>query len=276
DAITSAEGELSRAEKLVDGVDHAADDIATARRDLAPLIEEVEDELTMASRLLASTDVSDTSSRTLTQVAAAAREAVDEARRDGQTDPLGTFSRLIDVDRDLDEALAAAGHEAEAASRARAARRAAITRAAGAVREADDFIGSRSYVIGQAARTRLAAAKSSLATAEGTVGPAAFPAAERALNLAREALRLAQSDASRPQYSGGYGGYGGRRGPYGRGGSSTGAMVGGMVAGALIQGMLRGGGGGFGSARGFGGGGLGGGGGFGGGGFGGGGAGGRF
>ncbi|MEB8326461.1 TPM domain-containing protein [Dietzia kunjamensis] len=283
DAITSAEGELSRAEKLVNGVEHAADDIATARRDLDPLIEEVEEELTMASRLLASTDVSDTSSQTLTQVAAAAREAVDAARRDGQTDPLGTFSHLIDVDRDLDEALAAAGHEAEAANRARAARRAAITRAAGAVREADDFIGSRSYVIGQAARTRLAAAKSSLATAEGTVGPAAFPAAERALNLAREALRLAQSDASRPQYSGGYGGYGGRSGPYGRGGrrgSSTGAMVGGMVAGALIQGMLRGGGGGFGSARGFGGGGLGGGfgGGFGGGGggFGGGGAGGRF
>jgi hypothetical protein len=280
DAITSAEGELSRAEKLVNGVEHAADDIATARRDLDPLIEEVEEELTMASRLLASTDVSDTSSQTLTQVAAAAREAVDAARRDGQTDPLGTFSHLIDVDRDLDEALAAAGHEAEAANRARAARRAAITRAAGAVREADDFIGSRSYVIGQAARTRLAAAKSSLATAEGTVGPAAFPAAERALNLAREALRLAQSDASRPQYSGGYGG---RGGPYGRGGrrgSNTGAMVGGMVAGALIQGMLRGGGGGFGSARGFGGGGLGGGfgGGFGGGGggFGGGGAGGRF
>ena len=280
DAITSAEGEMSRAEKLVDGVDHAADDIATARRDLDPLIEEVEEELTMASRLLASTDVSDSSSRTLTQAASAAREAVDAARRDGQTDPLGTFSRLIEVDRDLDEALAAAGHEAEAANRARAARRAAITRAAGAVREADDFIGSRSYVIGQAARTRLAAAKSSLATAEGTVGPAAFPAAERALNLAREALRLAQSDASRPQPPGGYGG---RGGPYGRGGrrgSSTGAMVGGMVAGALIQGMLRGGGGGFGSARGFGGGGLGGGfgGGFGGGGggFGGGGAGGRF
>ncbi|KAA0917186.1 TPM domain-containing protein [Dietzia sp. ANT_WB102] len=271
DAITSAEGGLSRAEKLVDGVDHASDDIAAARRDLDPLIEEVEEELAQASQLLASTDISDSTSRELTQVATTAREAVGAAHRDGQTDPLGTFSRLIDVDRDLDEALAAAGHEAEEASRARAARRAAITRAAGAVREADDFIGSRSYVIGQAARTRLAAAKNSLSTAEATVGPAAFPAAERALNLAREALRLAQSDASRPQYTGGYGGRGGR------GGSNTGAMVGGMVAGALIQGMLRGGGGGFGSSRGFGGGGgFGGGFGGGGGGFGGGGAGGRF
>ena len=206
DAITSAEGELARAEKLVDGVDHAADDIATARRDLEPLVAEVEEELEMAARLLASTDVSDATSRDLTAVASAGRDAVEAARRDGQADPLGTFSRLIEVDRELDEALAAAGHEAETAGRARAARRAALTRAAGAVREADDFIGSRSYVIGQAARTRLASAKNSLATAEATVGPAAFPAADRALNLAREALRLAQDDASRPQYTGRYGG----------------------------------------------------------------------
>lgn len=287
DAITSAEGELARAEKLVDGVDHAADDIATARRDLEPLVAEVEEELELAARLLASTDVSDATSRDLTAAASAGRDAVEAARRDGQTDPLGTFSRLIEVDRDLDEALAAAGHEAETASRARAARRAALTRAAGAVREADDFIGSRSYVIGQAARTRLASAKNSLATAEATVGPAAFPAADRALNLAREALRLAQDDASRPQYTGRYGGPYGPYGRRGRGGSGTGALVGGMIAGALIQGMTRGAGSSFGSGSSWGGG-LGGGGGFGGGfggggfsgggggGWGGGGAGGRF
>lgn len=262
DAITSAEGELARAEKLVDGVDHAADDIATARRDLEPLVAEVEEELEMAARLLASTDVSDATSRDLTAAASAGRDAVEAARRDGQTDPLGTFSRLIEVDRELDEALAAAGHEAEAAGRARAARRAALTRAAGAVREADDFIGSRSYVIGQAARTRLASAKNSLATAEATVGPAAFPAADRALNLAREALRLAQDDASRPQYTGRYGGPYGPYGRGGRGGSGTGALVGGMIAGALIQGMTRGAGSSFGSGSSWGGG-LGGGGGFG-------------
>ncbi|TCW26649.1 TPM domain-containing protein [Dietzia cinnamea] len=287
DAITSAEGELARAEKLVDGVDHAADDIATARRDLEPLVAEVEEELEMAARLLASTDVSDATSRDLTAAASAGRDAVEAARRDGQTDPLGTFSRLIEVDRELDGALATAGHEAEAAGRARAARRAALTRAAGAVREADDFIGSRSYVIGQAARTRLASAKNSLATAEATVGPAAFPAADRALNLAREALRLAQDDASRPQYTGRYGGPYGPYGRGGRGGSGTGALVGGMIAGALIQGMTRGAGSSFGSGSSWGGG-LGGGGGFGGGfggggfsgggggGWGGGGAGGRF
>lgn len=283
DAITAAERELSHAEKLVDGVDHAAEDIATARRDLDDLVEEVEDELSTAARLLGSVDVSDSTSTTLTETANAARSAVDEAKQRGESDPLGTFSRLVDVDRDLDEALAAAGHEADAAGRARAARKAALTRARGAVREADTFISSRSYVIGQTARTRLAAAKDALASAEATAGPAAFPTADRALSLAREALRLAQSDANRPQYpGGGYGG--GRRGGYRRRrGSSTGAMVGGMVAGALIQGMLRGGGrgGGFGGGMGggFGGGGFGGGGmggGFGGGGFGGGGAGGRF
>lgn len=283
DAITAAERELSHAEKLVDGVDHAAEDIATARRDLDDLVEEVEDELSTAARLLGSVDVSDSTSTTLTETANAARSAVDEAKQRGESDPLDTFSRLVDVDRDLDEALAAAGHEADAAGRARAARKAALTRARGAVREADTFISSRSYVIGQTARTRLAAAKDALASAEATAGPAAFPTADRALSLAREALRLAQSDANRPQYpGGGYGG--GRRGGYRRRrGSSTGAMVGGMVAGALIQGMLRGGGrgGGFGGGMGggFGGGGFGGGGmggGFGGGGFGGGGAGGRF
>lgn len=275
DAITAAEGELSRAEKLVDGVDHAADDIATARRDLGALIAEVQEELVVAGRLLGSTDVSNATNRSLTSAATAAREALDRAHRIGEDDPLGTFSRLVDVDRDLDEALSAAGHEAETAGRARAARQAAITRAAGAVREADDYIGSRSYVIGQTARTRLAAAKESLADAQATAGPAAFPAADRALELAREALQHAQNDASRPQYPGGYGGGGGYggRGLGGRGGSNTGAMVGGMVAGALIQGMLRGGGSGFGSSRGFGGGFGGGGGGFGGGGFGGGGGG---
>ena len=280
DAITTAEGELAHAEKLIDGVDHAADDIVTARRDLPALIAEIDEELEIAGRLLASTDISDATSRTLSGAATAARSAVERARAEGQSDPLGNFSRLIDVDRDLDEALAAAGHEAEAAHRARAARQAALTRARGAVREADDFIGSRLAVIGQAARTRLAGAKDALATAEATAGPAAFPAADRALSLAREALRLAQSDASRPQYSGRPYGRGGRGG---RGGSSTGAMVGGMIAGALIQGMARGGGSGFGRSRGgFGGGGFGGGGfggrggGFGGGGGGFGGAGGRF
>lgn len=279
DAISAAEGSLARAEKLLDGVDHAADDIATARRDLDDLVTEVQEELASAGRLLASVDVSDATSSRLTEAATAARTAVVDARRDGETDPLGVFSRLVDVDHELDEALADAGHEADAAGRARAARRAALTRARGAVREADDFIGSRSYVIGQTARTRLASAKDSLATAESTAGPAAFSVADRALSLARDALRLAQDDASRPRHPGGYGhgGRGGRLGRRGRGRSNTGAMVGGMVAGALIQGMLRGGGSGFGSARGFGGGGFGGGGfGSGGGGFGGGGAGGRF
>jgi len=279
DAITTAEGELAQAAKLLDAVDHASDDIATARRDLPDLIAEVDGELAVAGRLLSSTDISSATSHSLATAATAARGAVESARSGGQSDPLGAFSRLIDVDRDLDEALAAAGHEAEAASRARAARQAALTRAAGAVREADDFISSRSQVIGQGARTRLASAKDSLRTAEATVGPAAFPAAERALTLAREALRRAQDDASRPQYHGGYGG--GRHGGYRRGGSNTGAMIGGMVAGALIQGMLRGGSGygrgGFGGGGGFSGGGFGGGGGFsGGGGWGGGGAGGRF
>ena len=282
DAITTAEGELAQAEKLVNAVDHASDDIATARRDLAALIAEVDEELAIAGKLLSSPDISSATSHALASAATAAREAADQARADGQSDPLGNFSRLIDVDRDLDEALAAAGHETEAAGRARAARQAALSRAAGAVREADDFISSRSQVIGQAARTRLAGAKDSLRTAEATAGPAAFPAADRALSLARDALRLAQDDASRPQYNSGYG----RGGRGGRGGSSnTGAMVGGMVAGALIQGMLRGGSsygggrrGGFGGGFG-GGGGRGGGGGFGGGGgggWGGGGAGGRF
>lgn len=279
DAITSAEGELDRAEKLVDGVDHAADDIATARRDLSALVDEVREELDQAARLLASTDISNPTSKALGDASTAARDALDAAQHDGETDPLGTFSRLIDVDRDLDEALADAGHEAETASRARAAREASLTRARGAVREADDYIGSRSYVIGQAARTRLAAAKNSLGTAEATAGPAAFPAADRALNLAREALRLAQNDASRPQYSGRYGGGPhGRGGRGGRGGSNTGAMVGGLIAGALIQGMARGAGSSFGGGGGWGGGGGFGGGGFSGGGGGGwsGGAGGRF
>lgn len=273
DAITTAEGELARAEKLLDGVDHAADDIATARRDLGALIAEVDEELEIAARLLGSTDVSDATTRRLRDSATAARTAADDARRDGETDPLGTFSRLVDVDRDLDEALAAAGNEAETATRARAARQAALTRARGAVREADDYISARSYVIGQTARTRLSSAKEALATAEATAGPAAFPYADRAIALARDALRQAQNDASRPQYTGRYHG-----GP--RGGSSTGAMVGGMVAGALIQGMMRGAGSSFGSGRSWGGGGFGGGGfgggGFGGGGFGGGSAGGRF
>ncbi|MFD2394071.1 TPM domain-containing protein [Dietzia aerolata] len=130
DAIESAEDGILQAEKLITSVDHASDDIATARRDLDALITEVDEELAIAGRLLASTDVSDSTSRSLSAVATDARTAVDEARR-GETDPLGTFSRLIDVDRELDEALAAAGHEAEAADRARAARQAALHRARG-------------------------------------------------------------------------------------------------------------------------------------------------
>ncbi|MBB1039407.1 TPM domain-containing protein, partial [Dietzia natronolimnaea] len=70
DAISSAEEELSRAERLVDGVDHAADDIAAARRDLGALIAEVDEELGQAARLLRSPDLG-RSGRSLTDAAAA-------------------------------------------------------------------------------------------------------------------------------------------------------------------------------------------------------------
>ena len=274
DAITGAEGTLGRAESLLDAVDHAVDDITTARSGLADLVAEVRGELEQAGRLGADPDVSGPTAERLETAARAARSAVEAATARGETDPLGCYSALLDADRALDEALSAAGAEDAAAERTRAAVAAGLVRARGAVREATDYISSRSYVIGQQARTRLASAEQALAAAESSSGPQAFQAIDRAIALAQDALRLAQSDSMTPTYSGRYGGYGYRAG---------GVPIGGMVAGALLEGMIRGAGSSYGSGRswggGFGGGGFGGGGFSGGGGFGGGGgggAGGRF
>jgi len=111
DAVTAAEGGLARAETLLDAVDHAAEDIATARSGLAALVAEVRGELGDAERLGADPDVTPPTREALERAAQEARAAVEAAERDGDTDPLGTYSTLVAADRALDGALAAAGAE---------------------------------------------------------------------------------------------------------------------------------------------------------------------
>lgn len=267
DLARASENAVGQAATLLDAVDRAGGDLASAaqrlERAIASISSDVEDARRLAPR---STEVTPR-----VETARLAIEQAQTARTGG--DPLAALRTITEAEAELDRALAPHREEEERRRRAQQHLGETLGRVNSMVRATADFITTRRGAVGPEARTRLAEAARLLQLAQDqarTDPEAALVTVQRAERLAQEAQQIAHADVddfdrrNRPptQYHGG-------------------PNIGGMILGGiLIDSILRGGGGGHGGGfggfgggggGGFGGGGGGFGGGFGGGGFGGGG-----
>ncbi len=252
DALRATDLALDQAEKLVEGIEHADDNIAQAVAGLEALVAEVRGEIDEATNLLAAPDAARIDRDALAAAVDGGRTALGVAETSGANDPLGAWTALTDADADLDDELEEARDAANAFTRKMQTLHNALADARAQITGARDMIGTRRSIVGSTARTRLAEAERHLAIAEDIAGdprqePARHPRrgiqeARTAAQLGREAARAARDDINRHRQRMNY-----------RGGGNSGAMVAGLVLGSMMNG-----GGGFGG--GFGGGGFGGGG----------------
>ncbi|MEU5843238.1 TPM domain-containing protein [Rhodococcus sp. NPDC047139] len=246
-AIREAERALGHASTLLDALDHAAEDIRRAIATLPAAMEDAEQGVTDAKQLV------EAGGPELADALKAVQEALEHARAEQHTDPLGSFTRVVEADARLDELRARTRQAQQQAAEMRRRLEQDLTAAQAQVTAAADFIGTRRGVVGAQARTRLSEAQRHLQAAQQAADSdpaAAVQYARSAASLAVQALRSAQNDVQRWDYQ--------QRPP--RGGSSGGNIAGAVLGGILINSVLNSGhGGGFGGG-GFGGGGFGGGG----------------
>ncbi|MCG7440067.1 TPM domain-containing protein [Corynebacterium freneyi] len=260
DALRATDLALDQAEKLVEAIEHADDNIAQALTGLKDLINEVRDEIAEATNLLAAPDAANIDRNALADAADSGRTALDIAQAKSSTDPLGAWTILTDADATLDDQLEEARDAANAFARKMQTLHNALTDARAQVTAARDIIGTRRSIVGSTARTRLAEAERHLATAENiAANPGNDPdhhprrgiqEARTAAQLGRQAAQKARDDINRHR----------QRMNQHRGGGNSGAMIAGMVLGSMMNS-----GGGFSGGGSFGGGGFSGGGSFGGG-----------
>lgn len=245
EAIRDAEHAVKVADRMLDAIDHADDDIAAARANLPDLITEIEQEAADAQDLAQrghKTGALD--GRALLALAKEANSAATQAKTTSEKDPLSSYQHLLDLDARLDAALAQAGQATANRERLIHIYQQQLSTARAAVQAADDLIASRGRTVGPAARNALAAATQELRQAEDGTGDLRHRSehAAQATEHAKRAGNLARRDFENYQ----------RRNQRGSGGGA-------FLAGMLVNGILSGGGrGGFGaggfSAGGFGGG----------------------
>ncbi|QHN29077.1 TPM domain-containing protein [Gordonia amarae] len=236
-AIRSAEGAIAQASTLLDAIDRAEENLRVAHVRMPALIEEVRGELAEADGLTAD------GGPDLAAAASIARDALGRAENDFATDPLGTFTALVDADADLDDALATARSTAAERTRRTELLNAALASATAKVDAAADFIGTRRGAVQATARTRLSEAQRLLAVANADAGGdpvTAIDTARRAGSLADEALMAAQGDVVQWEDS--------QAPRQSSGGSAAGAVLAGVLVDSFLRGSMRGGGfgGGFG------------------------------
>ena len=246
DAIRAAESSLGQASSLLDAVDSAGTDINRAVATLPSAITDIQNGITQATTQLQQGNTPHQTELTAARDAAVA--AVADAQKNGNSDPLGAFTRLTKADADLDRLLASISEEREAAERLSRAFDQALFTAQSRVKGVSDFIDTRRGSIGPEARTRLAEAARQLQAAQdkrATNVTEAIAHANGAAMLAALAQSLANDDvrAAQRSYSSGYGG----------GGPDMGAVIGNIVIGNILGSAMRGGfGGGLGGGLGMG------------------------
>lgn len=227
-AIRAAESALTQASTLLDGVDHAETDIRHALATLPAAIADLEQGVAAADQLAAD------SGPDLATAKAAATEALAHARAAQATDPLGSFTRIVEADARLDSVLAHTREVQEQARRAQQRLQQDLTAAQSQVTSAADFIGTRRGAVGAEARTRLSEAQRHLQAAQqlaATDASQALQHAQAATQLGAKALWAAQGDVRQWEQ---------RQQPRSSNNDMTGAVLGGI----LIDSILRGGGGG--------------------------------
>jgi uncharacterized membrane protein YgcG len=240
DAIHAAESALGQAAALLDAIDNAAQDIRHAIAALPSATDDTQAGIERADEQLHKPrGASSGHSAELTAARDAAAGALDYARSraGGSADPLGAFARLTKADADLDRVLTAIAQEEANAERLNRSFEQALFTAEARVRGVSEYIDTRRGSIGAEARTRLAEAKRHLQAAQdkrSTNLTEAIAHANAASTLAAKAQALANADVQQAQ-----------RVYAGRGGSDTGAMIGGIIFSDLLREGMRGGFGGW-------------------------------
>ncbi len=234
-AIRAAEGALDQARTLLDAIDRADTDIRHAIATLPDAMADVQHGIATAAGLAAQ------GGQKLADAKAAAEEALRNAQATKDTDPLGSFSKVIEADAKLDAVLAEAQEAKQQADRARARLAQDLTAAQSQVTAAADFISTRRGAVGAEARTRLSEAQRYLQAAQQLADSdpsQALQHAQAATQLASRALWSAQADVNRyhddqrPPSGGTRGG----------GGNAAGAILGGILIDTVLRGGLGGGG----------------------------------
>lgn len=235
DAVRAAESALGQARALLDAIDNAAADIKRAVAALPSVIDDIQAGIERAGRQLQKPASGHTAE--LTAARDAATGALDSTRGGGSADPLAAFARLTKADADLNRVLATVAQEQANAERLNRSFEQALFTAESRVRGVSEYIDTRRGSIGAEARTRLAEARRHLDAARGkraTNLTEAIAHANAASALAANAQALANADVQQAE-----------RVYAGRGGSDTGAMIGGIIIGDLLSGGMRGGFGGW-------------------------------
>lgn len=257
DAIRHIEHALATADKLLKGVENADTNIATAQTNIAALIKEVEGEIAEAAQLKvnASNDGAHADWAALDDAVRAASAALSTASTTASSDPLGTYTKLVDTDSALDTQLDAL--RASATDQANQLRifDQQLAAAQQQIQSAEDLISTRGRIVKSEARTHLANAQKLLAMAQQNrvrETRTGIDYARQAAVAAQRASAAAKSDIND---------YNNRARRNNSGGGATGAIVTGMVLNSILNSGRGGGfGGGFGGGGGsFGGGGGGGG-----------------
>ncbi|OYC97383.1 TPM domain-containing protein [Microbacterium sp. Yaish 1] len=224
-SLRAAEGAVAQAAQLEASVEKVAADLATAERDAAALITELEQDVAAA------VGVPDPDGA-LAAVASATRQQIDAARAQLTGEhrrPQAAQSALLGANSAIDAALAGARDAAQRAARARQTLEQQLQQARAQVSAAEDYIGTRRGAVGATARTRIAEARASLDRAEATaqIEPErALADASRATQLSGLAIDAARTDV---------GGFASAS-PGSNSSGMMGAMIGGMVLNSLLGG----------------------------------------
>lgn len=264
ETIRETEHALEVTTRLLDGVENARSDIATAKSSINDLIAEVEEEISEAAQLKqqGTQDGTPADWDRLDAVVGAAREALAHAKENKNTDPLGSYNQLLDADTELDDKLDRVREKSADHQRTLQLLQQQMQSANSRIQSTEDLISSRGRIVKSGARTALADAQRMHAEAlqlRQTDARLAIEAARGAGQAAQAAIKRAEDDVKDHQRSmNSHGGFGGPTGRgYRRGRSSTGSLLTGMVLGSILGGSggSSGFGGGFGGGGSFGGGG---------------------
>ena len=228
EAIRIAETDINQADRMLKAIESARSDIAAAQANLDALIAEIEGEIAQGEAIKSQGVAQGTQldwnavSNTLTR----AREALQEARGIKDHDPLTAWTRLTDMDSQLDEMLEQI--QSGITDHARVLRVFDQQSAAAqtAIRAAQDFISSRGRYVRSDARTKLADAEQAFEKAVAVRTSQTRDAinyARHATTQAQAALRVAQRDVDSEM----------------RQNNSSGGSAGSFVAGALFNEMTN-------------------------------------
>ena len=228
EAIRIAETDIQQADRMLKAIESARSDIAAAQANLDALIAEIEGEIAQGEAIKSQGVAQGTQldwnavSNTLTR----AREALQEARGIKDHDPLTAWTRLTDMDSQLDEMLEQIQSGITDHARVLQVFDQQSAAAQTAIRAAQDFISSRGRYVRSDARTKLADAEQAFEKAVAVRTSQTRDAinyARHATTQAQAALRVAQRDVDSEM----------------RQNNSSGSSAGSFVAGALFNEMMN-------------------------------------